>query len=142
MSIDNPSSSSYDSMLSMHLCSLLLILFMFISFSCYSNYDSILIVFQGFIDQMKFLFIALIFLLIPFLFFFFFNAQRTPTIMVDKEELVAAGYDGSVWGVLLVLIILLFLAFLPLWYEPEMVDFVLLLGGIMADGGDYGDVFC
>ncbi|CAH1439341.1 unnamed protein product [Lactuca virosa] len=113
MSIDNPSSSSsYDSTLSMHLCSLLLILFMFISFSCYSNYDSILIVFQGFIDQMKFLFIALIFLLIPFL-FFFFNGQRTPT-MVDKEELVAAGYDGSVWGVLLVLIILLFFAFLPL----------------------------
>ncbi|MFS7968731.1 hypothetical protein Hanom_Chr09g00800991 [Helianthus anomalus] len=81
----------------MHLCSYL---FMFMAFTCYSNIEYVFMVTQG---LCKPVFIASLLILIVFL-SIFFGGRRA----VKMEQL-----DGSFWGVLLVLAILLFLAFLP-----------------------------
>ncbi|XP_076940705.1 uncharacterized protein LOC143609985 [Bidens hawaiensis] len=104
--------SSESSPLPIHLCFFLIILFMFVSFSWYSTYESM---FEGLFDNLKLAFIAspVLLLLVLQLISIFDTTGRSPFFVpVDADS-----PTGSVpWGVGLVLVLL----FLLLSYQSDL----------------------
>lgn len=101
------SSSHSQPPLPVHLCFFLVILFMFISFSWYMNYESI---FEGFFDQIKLaLILSPLLLLLVVHLLSNFDTIRSPFFvpLPEKDSLHRAG--GTPWGVGFLLVLLLFL---------------------------------
>ncbi|KAI3498459.1 hypothetical protein L1887_34234 [Cichorium endivia] len=95
---------SSQSPLPIHLCFFLIILFMFVSFSWYSSYESM---FEGVFDNLKLFFIAspVLLLVVLHLISTFDTTGRSPFFVPDNESRTA----GTPWGVGLVLVLLFFL---------------------------------
>ncbi|KAI3818633.1 hypothetical protein L1987_12448 [Smallanthus sonchifolius] len=97
--------SSESSPLPIHLCFFLIILFMFVSFSWYSSYESM---FEGLFDNLKLVFIAspVLLLVVLQLISTFDTTGRSPFFLQDGDS-PASG--SAPWGVGLVLVLLFFL---------------------------------
>ncbi|KAK9065387.1 hypothetical protein SSX86_016770 [Deinandra increscens subsp. villosa] len=98
--------SSESSPLPIHLCFFLTILFMFVSFSWYSSYESM---FEGLFDNLKLVFIAspVLLLVVLQLVSAFDTTGRSPFFVAQDGD---SPIGGSVpWGVGLVLVLLFFL---------------------------------
>ncbi|WOH09240.1 hypothetical protein DCAR_0728696 [Daucus carota subsp. sativus] len=107
MSRDNSSSSYSQSPLPIHLCFLLVILFMFLTFSWYIHYESL---FEALFDQIKLVLIVsplLLLLALHLLSNFDTTWSSFLVPLPEKDSFHRAG--GSPWGVALVLVLLLFL---------------------------------
>ncbi|KAL8229677.1 hypothetical protein R6Q57_014577 [Mikania cordata] len=95
---------SSESPLPIHLCFFLIILFMFVSLSLYSTYESM---FDGLFDNLKLFFIAspVLLLVVLQLISAFDATGRSPFFLPDGDS-----PTGSIpWGVGLVLVLLFFL---------------------------------
>ncbi|PWA37817.1 hypothetical protein CTI12_AA586980 [Artemisia annua] len=95
---------SSQSPLPIHLCFFLIILFMFVSFSWYSSYESM---FEGLFDNLKMVFILspVLLLVVLQLMSFFDTSGRYPMYVTDYDSANSA----TPWGVGLVLVLLFFL---------------------------------
>lgn len=101
------SSSSSQPPLSLHLCFFLLILFMFVSITWYTNYESI---FEGLMDQIKLVLMVspLLLLLVVHL---LSSLEKSSSVfffpLPQQDSIHRAG--GTPWGVALLLVLLLFM---------------------------------
>ncbi|XP_071709448.1 uncharacterized protein [Rutidosis leptorrhynchoides] len=90
--------------LPIHLCFFLIILFMFVSFSWYSSYESL---FEGLFDNLKLVFIVspVLFLVVLQLISMFDTTGRSPFFVSDYDS----SSGSAPWGVGLILVLLFFL---------------------------------
>ncbi|KAJ0837001.1 hypothetical protein HanRHA438_Chr16g0773331 [Helianthus annuus] len=96
----------------LHLCFFLIILFMFLSLSWYSSYESM---FVGFFDSVRLIFIVSpVLLLVVLQLISTFDATGRSTFFVADNDLKAG---STPWGVGLVLVLLLFL----LSYQSDLM---------------------
>ncbi|MFS8022895.1 hypothetical protein Hanom_Chr16g01444931 [Helianthus anomalus] len=96
---------SSESALPIHLCFFLIILFMFVSFSWYSSYESM---FEGVFDNLKLVFIAspvLLLVVLQLITTFDTTGRHAPFLPQDGDSVT----DCVPWGVGLVLVLLFFL---------------------------------
>ncbi|KAI3719268.1 hypothetical protein L6452_20163 [Arctium lappa] len=99
--------SQSQSPLPIHLCFFLIILFMFVSLSWYSTYESM---FEGLFDNLKLVFIVspvLLLVVLHLISTFDAAAGRSPFFVAAADYDSRAG--GTPWGVGLVLVLLFFL---------------------------------